>query len=138
MPLVRDDVRWRQRFQNFERAYLLLRSALEERATDTFNQLELEGLIQRFEYTFELAWKTLKDYLEHSGILLPQITPKAAFAAKLIEDGQIWMDMLSHRNLMSHTYDCEKFEEAVAAVRARYLDAIGQVYRVLKNEIAEL
>jgi nucleotidyltransferase substrate binding protein (TIGR01987 family) len=77
----------------------------------------VEGLIQRFEYTFELAWKTLKDYLEHSGIVLPQITPKAvlkaAFAAKLIEDGQIWMDMLSHRNLRSHTYDCEKFEEAV-------------------------
>ena len=96
------DIRWHQRFRNFERGFILLRSALEERGIDEFSDLELEGLIQRFEYTFELAWKTLKDYLEHRGVALAQITPasviKAAFAAKVIEDGQAWIDMLKHRN----------------------------------------
>lgn len=134
------EIRWHQRFQNFERGFILLRSALEERGIEEFNDLELEGLIQRFEYTFELAWKTLKDYLEHSGVLLPQITPasviKAAFASKVIEDGQVWIDMLKHRNLMSHTYDFAKFQEAVAAIAARYLPALDQVYLLLKKEMA--
>ena len=136
------DIRWKQRFKNFERAFILLRSALEGHAPEEFNELELEGLVQRFEYTFELAWKTLKDRLEHSGIVLPQITPaaviKSAFAAKLIEDGQAWMDMLKHRNLMSHTYDSAKFKEAVAAIRARYLNALDELYLLLKKEIAGL
>lgn len=135
------DLRWEQRFRNFERGFILLRSALEERGIKEFSDLELEGLIQRFEYTFELAWKTLKDYLEYSGVVLAPITPasviKAAFAAKVIEDGQRWMDMLKHRNLMSHTYDFAKFQEAVTAIRARYLSALDQVYRFLKKEMAE-
>jgi nucleotidyltransferase substrate binding protein (TIGR01987 family) len=137
-----EDIRWQQRFENFESAFLLLRSALENRATGAFNDLELEGLVQRFEYTFELAWKTLKDYLEHAGVVLPQVTPsaviKSAFAAKLIEDGQTWMDMLKHRNLMSHTYDSQKFGEAVAAIHARYLGALGQVYGLLKKEAGDV
>jgi nucleotidyltransferase substrate binding protein (TIGR01987 family) len=132
------DIRWQQRFQNFERAFSLLRTAMEERPPEKFNQLELEGLVQRFEYTFELAWKTLKDYLEYEGIALPEVTPravlKAAYAAKIIDDGQTWIDMLAHRNLMSHTYDCEKFEQAVAALRARYLDAFDRVYKSLKKK----
>jgi nucleotidyltransferase substrate binding protein (TIGR01987 family) len=133
-----EDNRWHQRFDNFERAYILLSSALEGRAPDAFNELEMEGLVQRFEYTFELAWKTLKDYLEQSGVVLPQITPnaviKAAFTAKLIEEGETWMDMLKHRNLMSHTYDFKEFRDAVAAIRTHYLDALGQVYLLLKKE----
>lgn len=135
------DIRWQQRFQNFERAFTLLRTALEERAPEKFNQLELEGLVQRFEYTFELAWKTLKDYLEHQGVALSEATPravlKAAFAAKIIDDGQTWIDMLAHRNLMSHTYDCEKFEQAVRALRARYVDAFDGIYELLKKKRSE-
>jgi nucleotidyltransferase substrate binding protein (TIGR01987 family) len=135
-----EDIRWHQRFENFERAYVLLSSALEGREPDAFNELEMEGLVQRFEYTFELAWKTLKDYLEHSGVVLPQITPgaviKAAFTAKLIEQGETWMDMLKHRNLMSHTYDFKEFREAVVAIRTRYLSALAQVYLLLKKERA--
>ncbi len=69
---MNQDFRWQQRFENFERGFILLRSALEERAPEAFNQLELEGLVQRFEYTFELAWKTLKDYLEQAGVVLPK------------------------------------------------------------------
>lgn len=138
---MNEAIRWKQRFENFERAFILLRAALEGRTPEQFSDLELEGLIQRFEYTFELAWNTLKDRLEEAGIVLPQITPaaviKAAFAAKLIEDGQTWIDMLKHRNLMSHTYDFVKFQQAVAAIRARYLAALDQVYLLLKQEVTE-
>ena len=134
---MNQDVRWKQRFENFERGYLLLRSALENRRLDQFSQLEQEGVIQRFEYTFELAWKTLKDYLENVGITLDQIHPraviKAAFAAKLLEDGEAWMDMLAARNLMSHTYDCAKFQEVVAALKDRYLAKLEEMYLLLKK-----
>ena len=135
------DVRWKQRFENFERGFLLLRSALEGRTVDQLNQLEQEGVVQRFEYTFELAWKTLKDYLENAGVTLDQITPrsviKAAFAAKLIDDGQAWIDMLTHRNLMSHTYDCAKFQEVVAALKDRYLAKLEEMYLLLKKQTLE-
>ncbi len=135
------DVRWKQRFENFERGFVLLRSALEERTLDQLSQLEQEGVIQRFEYTFELAWKTLKDYLENAGVTLDQITPKsvikAAFAAKLIDDGQAWIDMLTHRNLMSHTYDCAKFQEVVTALKDRYVAILETLYLFLKEQLLE-
>ena len=117
------DTRWKQRFQNFEKGFLLLREALEN-GPGSLNKLEQEGVIQRFEYTFELAWKSIKDYLEENGVVIAPVTPrqvvKDAFAAKLIEDGQIWIDMLDHRNLLSHTYDFSVFEKAVEDIAARY------------------
>ena len=62
------NIRWKQRFENFERAFMLLKEAFEKGIAE-MSDLEKEGVVQRFEYTFELAWKTLKDYLIHSGIL---------------------------------------------------------------------
>ena len=125
------DIRWKQRFQSFDRGIVLLREALEN-GVGALNQLEREGVIQRFEYCFELAWKTAKDYLEHGGIVLPEVTPrkvlKEAVAAGLIADGQVWIDMLSHRNLLSHTYDCEVFEQAVITLAARYQPAFEDLH----------
>src|ERR1039457_5152815 len=104
---MKPDVRWKQRFQNYERALSLLREALAD--IDSLSQLEKEGTVQRFEFTFELAWKTLKDYLMHQGVVLEQITPntviKQAFAAKIIQDGQFWMTLLHWRNQMPHPYE---------------------------------
>jgi nucleotidyltransferase substrate binding protein (TIGR01987 family) len=126
------DVRWKQRFQNFDRALILLRSALEERRIDEFNRLEQEGLIQRFEFTYELAWKTAKDYLQEAGVVLDEITPKAvlqaAFIAGLVQDGQVWVDMRLHRNLLSHTYDEHKFVEVLQAVMDNYLSAFEELH----------
>ncbi|MDR1086292.1 MAG: nucleotidyltransferase substrate binding protein [Deltaproteobacteria bacterium] len=83
--------RWLFRFQNYKRALILLREAIE--AERELTQLEKEGCIQRFEYAFELAWKSMKDYLEGEGVPLPVITParviRAAFEARLIQDGQV-------------------------------------------------
>ena len=121
------DIRWQQRFQNFDRRLALLREALAN-GTSALSPLEKEGVIQRFEYTFELAWKTVKDYLEENGLVISPVTPrqvlKDAFAAKVIADGQTWIDMLDHRNLLSHTYDSAIFEKAVDAIAARYLPAM--------------
>jgi nucleotidyltransferase substrate binding protein (TIGR01987 family) len=132
---MRDDVRWEQRFENFERAFLLLKEAFGQDAGE-MSDLEKEGAIQRFKYTFELAWKTLKDYLVYSGVVFDQITPrsviKQAFTAKIIKDGQTWIDMLEKRNLMSHTYDDESFQIAFSSISQSYLIAIEQVFTWLK------
>lgn len=131
------DIRWKQRFQNFDRAFVLLRDALDN-GPNSLNQLEKEGVIQRFEFSFEFAWKTLKDYMEQDGFVFATITPrqvlKDAFAAKILEAGHVWIDMLDHRNLLSHTYDMEKFVEAVQAIHDRYLDAFGQLHEFLQEE----
>ena len=131
------DIRWKQRFQNFDRAFGLLRVTLKD-GPDSLNQLEKEGVIQRFEFSFELAWKTLKDYMEHDGFVFATITPrqviKDAFAAKILKDGQVWIDMLDHRNLLSHTYNLVKFEEAVNALHTRYLHAFDELHEFLREE----
>jgi nucleotidyltransferase substrate binding protein (TIGR01987 family) len=131
------DIRWKQRFQNFDRAFVFLREAM-ERGPAALNQLEKEGVIQRFEYCFELAWKTVKDYMEESGFAFATVTPrqvlKDAFAAKILADGQAWMDMLDHRNLLSQTYNLVSFEKAVEAIHKRYLSAIGQLHEFLQQE----
>ncbi|KZZ12361.1 nucleotidyltransferase, partial [Oleiphilus sp. HI0078] len=99
------DIRWQQRFKNFQRAFLLLREAVESDIA-SFSQLEKEGVIQRFEYTFELAWKVLKDKMEFDGIILDQISPKSvvrqAYQSKYINDAETWLRMIGDRNLMSH------------------------------------
>jgi nucleotidyltransferase substrate binding protein (TIGR01987 family) len=134
------DLRWQQRFQNFERAFLLLKEAMES-PLETLSDLEKEGVIQRFEYTFELAWKTLKDYIEYMGIKLEQIAPrqviKEAFTAHIIEDGQIWIDMLEHRNLLSHTYDRETFLKTVQAISDSYYSVLEQFYHQMKERLSE-
>jgi len=134
------DIRWRQRFHNFDRAFVLLRQALEH-GPAALSQLEKEGVIQRFEYSYELALKTAKDYLEESGIEITPLTPrqvvKEAFAAKIISDGQVWIDMLDHRNLLSHTYDQAVFGEAVDAIASRYLPAMAALHAFLVQEAAK-
>jgi len=126
------DIRWKQRFQNFERAYGLLAEAL-QRGPAVLSALEKEGAVQRFEYSFELAWKTIKDFLEAGGLVFSPVTPrqvlKDAFAAKVVVDGHVWIDMLDHRNLLSHTYDAGKFEKAVVAIAERYLPAMAELHR---------
>ena len=131
------DVRWKQRAQNFDRAAALLRDALKN-GPEALNDLEKEGTAQRFEYTVELAWKTLKDYLEHDGVQLTSVTPKsvikAAFAARLIPDGQLWIDILEKRNLLSHTYDQSLLGEALSEIHTRYLPAIEKLQAFLQEQ----
>jgi len=131
------DVRWKQRFQNFDRAYRLLADALKD-GPAPLSILEKEGVIQRFEFTFKLAWKTLKDYLEEGGlqlaIILPRTVIKEAFASGLLQEGQVWIDMLDHRNKLSHTYSERVFADAVEAVASIYLPALKRLHSDLQSK----
>ena len=133
------DVRWKQRFENFEKALRLLREALAD--VESLSALEKEGAVQRFEFTFELGWKTLNDYLAYSGVVVAPVTPrsviKEAFAAKIISDGQLWIDMLDCRNLMSHTYDEAVFDRAVRQMAERFLNGLDEAREFLKGRSAE-
>ena len=125
------DIRWQQRFQNFDRAIVMLREPL-ERDILTLSALEKEGTIQRFQFALEIAWRTLQDYLEQEGQLIEIVTPnsviKAAFGARILRDAQVWSDMLNHRSLISHKYDDSIFEQTMLAVRERYLAALEELH----------
>jgi len=125
--------RWQYRFDNYHRAFTLLREAIEQERP--LNQLEQEGVIQRFEYTMELAWKTVKDYLESENVVLDQTTPRAvirrAFEAGIIKRGEAWQNALDARNRMSHTYNFETFERVIADIRASYLTALDELHEFL-------
>ena len=125
--------RWHYRFDNYRRAFTLLREAVEQEAPLT--QLETEGVIQRFEYTMELAWKTLKDYLESENVALDQITPRTvirrAFEAGIVQQGETLQKALDARNRMSHTYDFETFQRVVSDIRSDYLAAFDELYEFL-------
>lgn len=105
---------------------------MEQKDEKGLSQLEKEGVIQRFEYSIELAWKTLKDYLEFQNVVIPQITPRSvireAFAAKLINNGEIWMNALDARNKMSHTYNLAQFESVIEDIKEHYLPAMEEIY----------
>ncbi len=132
--------RWKYRFTNFSRAFTLLRDALEP-GVEALNQLEREGVIQRFEYTFELAWNTLKDRLEHDRIMLRTVTPRSvirqAFQSGLIGDGETWLDMLTDRNLSSHTYDAARIEAVLRNIHDRYLALLNDLHLRLIEEAIE-
>lgn len=129
-----EDIRWKQRFQNFEKAFSHLKKAVSKR---DLSDLEKAGVIQIYEFTFELGWKTLKDYLEEKEVLVkfPKDTIKEAFKYEIIDDGDIWMDMLEKRNLMSHTYNETNAELAFTLITQQYLHALQQVYTKLKGEL---
>jgi len=129
-----DDIRWKQRYQNFEKAFKLLEGAV---VRTGLSDLEKAGVIQIYEFTFELAWKTLKDFLEEKGVMVkfPKDTIKEAFKYEIIDDGDLWMDMLEKRNLMSHTYNETNAELAYRLIVDSYYGALKQVYSKLRAEL---
>lgn len=135
MPMK--ELRWQQRFENFEKAFFLLKEPFESKNLAEFSQLEFEGIAQRFEFTVELAWKTLKDYMQNEGVILEKITPKTvlkeAFALKIIENGDIWIDMLLTRNYLSHVYDEKHLTDAIKAIHDNYLKCFLDLYNRLKS-----
>jgi nucleotidyltransferase substrate binding protein (TIGR01987 family) len=128
---MNQDIRWEQRFQNFTRAITLLKE-IEALEIDKLSFLEKEGIIQRFEFTLELAWKTLKDKMEFDGILLDKISPKMvlkeAYQAKYINDIDTWLKMINDRNLVSHTYDFETFELIIPSIQKNYISVLNELY----------
>ena len=126
-------IRWRQRFENLSKAYSLLSEAAQ--ATE-LSRLEQEGLIKRFEYTFELAWKTAKDYLEAKGVSVtyPRDVLKQAFQSGLVRDGEAWLEMLDIRDNFADLYEDEPLREAVEGIRERFFPSIRDLVEGLRAE----
>jgi nucleotidyltransferase substrate binding protein (TIGR01987 family) len=118
------NLRWAQRFSNYKRALERLSKLVQlEKKQGELSEVEQEALIQRFEYTHELAWKVLKDFLLHRfGISAkgPKDSAKEAFAAGVIENGETWLDMIEKRNLTVHTYNEDVALQVVEAVLKDY------------------
>ncbi|MCP4423426.1 MAG: nucleotidyltransferase [Chloroflexi bacterium] len=136
--MTQQDIRWQQRFSNYTKALAQLRHAVELAQQRSLSKLEEQGLIQAFEFTHELAWKTLKDFLEERGIQNlygSKDVARQAFKAGLIENGQIWMDMIQSRNLTSHTYDEATAAQITTSVRRNYFPEFETLYRKLAEMI---
>jgi len=104
------NIRWIQRFDNFEKAFKTLRDAIALSRIRDLTALEKHGLIHSFEFSHELAWNVLKDYLAVKGIsdlIGSKDASRSAFKNGLIENGEVWMKMFEARNFTSHTYQQE-------------------------------
>ncbi len=135
--MMNQDVRWKQRFDNYRRALRQLTAAVELCLSRPLTDLERQGLIQGFEFTHELAWNVLKDYLEFEGIqglVGSRSTVREAFKRGLIRDGEVWMDMIDKRNLSSHTYNETVALVIAEAVVERYYPAFLELEQRLGGE----
>jgi len=133
-----EDIRWKQRFQNFEKARKKFHNALKAYQESPGNELYQMALVQTFEFTYELGWKTVKDFLQYEGVKkvsLPREAIKEGFHHQIIEDGQSWIEMLEDRNLMAHTYDEEKASKALNHITEHYVKSIDQVYEYFRKKL---
>jgi nucleotidyltransferase substrate binding protein (TIGR01987 family) len=133
------DIRWIQRFHNFSKTLGQLTEAVELAGQRDLSKLEAQGMIKVFEFTHELAWNTLKDFLESRGaqnIYGSKDATREAFKAGLIENGETWMDMIRSRNLTIHTYDEATVLKIVGAIHDAYFAAFIAL-RVKLNKLKE-
>jgi nucleotidyltransferase substrate binding protein (TIGR01987 family) len=131
------DIRWKQRFSNYTRAFQSLTEAVELSQQRALSSLEQQGLIQSFEFTHELAWKMLKDYLEYQGLtnlVGSRDASRFAFQNELIQDGEVWMQMIEARNQTSHTYNIKVAQAEVASILMQFYPAFNQ----LANKFGDL
>lgn len=129
-------IRWKQRFDNFERAYKHLVTLIEMGEHRELSDIEKIALIQVFEFTFELAWKTLKDYLDQSGYNhhSPKNVLRQAFKSEYITDGEVWMEALRIRNMTAHAYDQTVLEETIIFVFDSFFPLVRDWYYDFKRE----
>ena len=118
------DIRWKQRFENFEKAYRQLNTSL---LIINPSETERAGIIQFYEITLELAWNTLKDFLVLEGfdVKSPREAIKTAFQNGYISNGEVWIDALDSRNLSVHTYDEEMANQLTENIRNIYYTILG-------------
>jgi len=128
------DIRWQQRFANYKKALAQLKNAVELSKQRALSQLEKQGVIQAFEFTHELAWNVLKDYLQDQGnqnIKGSKDATREAFKVEMIADGEQWMAMIQSRNVSSHTYNEQIAEQLVAVIIKDYFP----LFEVLQTEM---
>ncbi len=135
------DIRWVQRFNNFTKALETLRRGMALSNTRPLSELEQQGLIQSFEFTHELAWNVIKDYLEEQGfvnIIGSKNATREAFKNGLITDGDAWMDMIKARNLTSHTYNFDVANGIATDILTRFFlafEAMRKSFAALQAQL---
>lgn len=131
------EVRFIQRLENFKQANLNLRETADFVKQNELTKFYIMALVQAFEMSFELAWKTMKDYLEYDGIIAdsPRTTIKEAFSSRLINDGQRWIEMMEARNKTSYTYKEEFAKEVAEEILNVYIPLIQELEKTLKSKI---
>jgi len=138
--MEKKDIRWMQRFSNYQKAFFQLSDAVALLNQRELSKLEKQGLIQCFEYTHELAWNTLKDLLEFKGnerIYGSRDAVRAAFKLELIVNGETWMEMINSRNQTSHTYDENVANKIVLEISKKYMSEFADLQTKLGNIQAE-
>ncbi len=131
-----NDIRWKQRFQNFEMAFQRLKEAVE---LPNLNELEKNGLIQRFEFTLDLSWKVLKDFLEEKGFSFkpsPKDTLRLAQESGFIDYAQELIDGLDMRNILSHDYSGKKFLDSEKKFRDETFPVIEKLYKFFLDQLS--
>ena len=134
--MTNPDIRWIQRFNHFAQALAQLQSAVMLARQRELSPLEEQGLIQAFEFTHELAWNTLKDFLESRGVgdlYGSRDTTREAFKRGLIENGEAWMEMVKSRNLTSHTYNQEVAHAIALAIQNTYATEFARLWDTLEK-----
>ncbi len=130
------DIRWKQRFSNYKKTLANLNSAVELSQKRKLSELEKQGLFQSFEFTHELAWKVMKDFLEYngiSGIIGSRDAVRQAFSNGLVSNAEIWMESISDRNLSSHTYDEKTADELAEKICSKYVSVFNDFCRKMKS-----
>ena len=127
-------------FERFEEYKKSVKKLAESLKIDDPDELQIDGILQRFEFSVELAWKVLKDFeaIHEVEARSPKETIKEAFSMKVIENGELWIDMIELRNTISHTYDEEDSREIYIKVKDKYIKELELSISILKNEIKKL
>ena len=131
----KEDIRWHQRFLSLKKAFNQLERFIAE---EELNEMEEQGLIKAFEYTYELSWKTLQDLLKEKGyndILGPKPVIEQSFQDGYIIKGKEWLKMHSGRNLTTHSYDKETADEIVLQIRENYFGLFKELQIKLEEEL---
>ncbi len=134
------DIRWIQRFNHFSKAFAQLDEAVELSRQRKLSKLEVQGLIQAFEYTHEMAWNTLKDFLHEQGtkkLYGSKDATREAFKTGLIENGEIWMDMIASRNLTLHTYNEDVAQDIADKIIHLYFSEFQRLRTTMETLLKE-
>ena len=134
---MKNEQRWKQRFQNFEKAFQVFQRRIDEYEKAKDIEVFQMALIQAFEIILELSWKTLKDYLENEGLLVntPKSVIRQAFQSGVIHNGEDWMEALNQRNLTTHTYENETARMVLSFIDERFYSIVRDLYYDLKKEL---
>ncbi len=131
---MNEDVRWKQRFANYQKALVQLQKFIDKKE---LNELEEQGIIQAFEFTHELAWQVMKDYFEFQGntsITGSRDAVRESFQKGLISNGEVWMEMIKSRNQSSHTYN----EAVVKEIKTKIITQYFSLFNEFKTKLTSL